>query len=363
MSAFLLFISSDRVMAQNVEQNTNPAAVSSVPVYMNVATATTTTTTTDENGNTTTTTTNNNGDTALDNNANSAVTTTDENGNSTTYDTGNVRNADQGLYNGDSYGTGNSDENNSNNPYTTPFQYSSDYGPAGNAPNASNNTTTNGRGFTLTFDGDNGTMTSTIRMFLVLTVIALAPSILVMLTSFTKIIVVLHFVRSALNTQTAPPNQVITGLALFLTLFIMWPTFQQINTNAIQPLDKGEITLDDALPKAEEPLREFMYGQTQTKDVDLFCDVANVTYDDYDDVPFVILVPAFILSELREAFIIGFLIYIPFIVIDMVVSSILMSMGMMMLPPSMISMPFKILLFILADGWNLIIGSLVKTFY
>jgi flagellar biosynthetic protein FliP len=295
------------------------------------------------------------------------TTTTDENGNTTVVDNGNVSNgnansSNQSLYNGDNYGTGDNTSN-TGNPYTTPFEYSNDYGPTSGAPNASNNTTTDGRGFTLTFDGDNGTMTSTIRMFLVLTVISLAPSILVMLTSFTKIIVVLHFIRSALNTQTAPPNQVITGLALFLTLFIMWPTFQDINSNAIQPLDRGDITFEQAIPKAEEPLREFMYGQTQTKDVDLFCDIANVTYDDYDDVPFIILVPSFILSQLREAFIIGFLVYIPFIVIDMVVSSILMSMGMMMLPPSMISMPFKILLFILADGWNLIIGSLVKTFY
>lgn len=370
MSAIVLLIAPVDAKAANAPASANetaatvPAsmnvAAATAPASMNVATTTTTTTTTDGNGNTTTTTTNGNG-TTNQNLSNSTTTTTDENGNSTTEDTGNVHNPS--LYNGDSYGTGNSDSNNTNNPYTTPFQYSNNYGPTENAPNASNNTTTNGNGFTLTFDGDNGTMTSTIRMFLVLTVIALAPSILVMLTSFTKIIVVLHFVRSALNTQTAPPNQVITGLALFLTLFIMWPTFQDINNNAIQPLDKGEITLDEALPKAEEPLREFMYGQTQTKDVDLFCDIANVTYDDYDEVPFIILVPSFILSQLREAFIIGFLIYIPFIVIDMVVSSILMSMGMMMLPPSMISMPFKILLFILADGWNLIIGSLVKTFY
>lgn len=310
------------------------------------ATASNTTTSTNADGSTTTTTTIN----GARNNENPDANNLNANRN-------------PNVYNDDDYGRSDSNDGSVNNPYTTPFEYSDDYGATGDAPNASNDTTSNGRGFTLSFDGDNGTMTSTIRMFLVLTVISLAPSILVMLTSFTKIIVVLHFIRSALNTQTAPPNQVITGLALFLTLFIMWPTFQDINTNAIQPLDRGELTLEEALPKAEEPLREFMYGQTQTKDVDLFCEIANVTYDDYDDVPFIILVPAFILSELREAFIIGFLVYIPFIVIDMVVSSILMSMGMMMLPPSMISMPFKILLFILADGWNLIIGSLVKTFY
>lgn len=238
-----------------------------------------------------------------------------------------------------------------------------DYGATENAPNASGTRTGNGTGFTLSFDGDNATMSSTVRMFLVLTVIALAPSILVMLTSFTRIIVVLHFIRIAIGTQTSPPNQVLTGLALFLTLFIMWPTMTAINENAIQPFDNGEITQEEAITAAEEPLREFMYGQTQTKDLDLFCDISGTTYEDYDDVPFIVLVPSFIISELRTAFIIGFLIYIPFIVIDMVVASVLMSMGMMMLPPTTISLPFKILLFVLADGWNLVIGSLVKTFY
>ena len=143
----------------------------------------------------------------------------------------------------------------------------------------------------------------------------------------------------------------------------MWPTFTTINDDAFQPLDRGEITQEEALDITEDAFREFMYGQTQTKDLNLFCDIADITYDDYDDVPFRVIVPSFILSELRTAFIIGFLIYIPFIVIDMVVASVLMSMGMMMLPPTTISMPFKILLFVLADGWNLVIGSLVKTFY
>lgn len=143
----------------------------------------------------------------------------------------------------------------------------------------------------------------------------------------------------------------------------MWPTFQQINTEAIQPLDQGEITTEEAFTIAQGPLREFMYGQTEEKDLKLFVDISNETYDSYDDVPMTTLVPAFILSELRAAFIIGFVIYIPFIVIDMVVASVLMSMGMMMLPPTTISLPFKILLFILADGWDLVIGSLVKTFY
>ena len=241
--------------------------------------------------------------------------------------------------------------------------FATDYGATSNAPNATGQKTGTGTGFTLSFDGDTGNISSTVQIFLVLTVLSLAPAILVMLTSFTRIIIVLHFIRIAIGTQTSPPNQVLTGLALFLTLFIMWPTFQQINENAIQPLDAGEITQEQAISAAELPLRQFMYGQTQSKDLDLFCDISNIKYDDYDDVPFIVLVPSFILSELRTAFIIGFLIYIPFIIIDMVVASVLMSMGMMMLPPTTISLPFKILLFVLADGWNLVIGSLVKTFY
>ena len=184
-----------------------------------------------------------------------------------------------------------------------------------------------------------------------------------MMTSFTRVIIVLHFIRLALGTQTSPPNQVIIGLALFLTLFIMWPTFSSVYNNAIVPFDKGEITQEQAYQRGKEPIREFMYGQIQTKDLELFVNISNETYDSYDEIPMTTLVPAFILSELRTAFIIGFLIYIPFIVIDMVVASVLMSMGMMMLPPTTISLPFKILLFILADGWDLVIGSLVKTFY
>ena len=227
---------------------------------------------------------------------------------------------------------------------------------------ASETTSTN-NGFSLYYNNDSGSLSTPIRMFLVLTVLSLAPSILIMLTSFTRIIIVLHFVRTAIGTQTAPPNQVLVGLALFLTFFIMWPTFTAINENAIKPLDQGEITQAEAIERAEEPLREFMYGQTQTKDLKLFVDMGDETYDSYEDVPFTTLVPAFILSELRTAFILGFLIYIPFIVIDMVVSSVLMSMGMMMLPPTTISLPFKLLLFILADGWDLVIGNVVKTFY
>ncbi len=217
----------------------------------------------------------------------------------------------------------------------------------------------------LNTDEDSEGLSSTLQMLLVLTVISLAPSILIMVTSFTRIIIVLHFVRSALGTQTTPPNQVLVGLALFLTLFIMSPVLSQINTDAIQPLSAGEISQEEALDAGVKPLRTFMLNQTEAKDLKLFLDIANVTITEdstEEDIPITVVIPSFIISELRKAFIIGFLIYIPFIIIDMVVASTLMSMGMMMLPPTMISMPFKILLFIMADGWGLIIGGVVKSF-
>ena len=210
---------------------------------------------------------------------------------------------------------------------------------------------------------DSASMSGTIQMLLVLTILSLAPSILIMMTSFTRIIIVLHFVRTALGTQSAPPNQVLIGLALFLTMFVMSPTLIQINENAIRPLSEGTITQEEAFENGIEPIREFMFEQTREKDVKLFLDITEIgTVETYDDVPTTVLIPAFIVSELRAAFIMGFLIYIPFIIIDMVVAATLMSMGMMMLPPTTISMPFKILLFILADGWSLVIGELVKTF-
>ena len=192
-----------------------------------------------------------------------------------------------------------------------------------------------------------------------------------MLTSFTRIIVVLHFVRTAVGTQTAPPNQILVGLALFLTLFIMNPVFSELNENVLKPLDAGEIMQEEALERAEQPIRRFMFKEMQRKDLALFCDIAEIDMtgmdlsepETLDPIPMNVIIPSFIVSELRTAFIIGFLIYIPFIVIDMVVASVLMSMGMMMLPPTTISMPFKILLFVLADGWDLVIGNLVKTFY
>lgn len=214
--------------------------------------------------------------------------------------------------------------------------------------------------------GDGSDMASVLQMVLVLTVLALAPSILIMLTSFTRIIIVLHFTRTAVGTTTTPPNQVLIGLALFLTFFIMAPVFSEVNENAIKPLSKEEITMEQAYEAGIEPLKEFMLKQTRDKDLRTFMEIAKIDVstveDPMKDIPITVIIPSFIISELRIAFIIGFLIYVPFLVIDMVVSSTLMSMGMMMLPPTTISLPFKILLFVLADGWNLIIGSLVNTF-
>ena len=212
---------------------------------------------------------------------------------------------------------------------------------------------------------DGNDMASVLQMLLVLTVISLAPSILIMLTSFTRIVIVLHFTRAALGTQTVPPNQVIIGLSLFLTFFVMSPVFTEVYDSALKPLSNNEISVEEAYETGVKPLKSFMLKQTSTKDLDTFFKIAgyeegSVTSE--DDISMTVLVPSFIISELRIAFIIGFLIYIPFIIIDMVVSSTLMSMGMMMLPPTTISAPFKILLFVMADGWNLIIGNLVATF-
>ena len=220
----------------------------------------------------------------------------------------------------------------------------------------------------VTCTSNNGTIAGSLRILITLTAIALLPILLICLTSFTRILIVLHFTRTALNTQTAPPNQVLIGLTLFLTFFIMSPTLNTMYHEALVPFDAGEITQEEALEAAVDPLREFMYGQTQKKDVNMFMQIAGLTWDATaenaaEDVPTYVLIPSFIVSELRTAFIIGFLIYIPFLVIDMVVAYTLMGMGMMMLPPTTISMPFKILLFVLADGWNLIIGNVVKSFY
>ncbi len=221
-----------------------------------------------------------------------------------------------------------------------------------------------GNNLNITYTDRNGNLSGTLRILIILTLVAMAPLLLLMLTSFTRILVVMHFTRAAVGTQTAPPNQVLVGLTLLLTFFIMSPVINEINTTAVQPFEAGEMNQQEFFEAAMEPLREFMYRQTQTKDVKLFLDIAGIEgVEELKDIPNTVLTSAFVISELRTAFIIGFLIYIPFIVIDMVVASTLMSMGMMMLPPTTISMPFKILLFVLADGWNLVIGSLVKTFY
>ena len=217
---------------------------------------------------------------------------------------------------------------------------------------------------TITSEGGNGSISGSLQILITLTLIAISPILLIMVTSFTRVIIVLHFTRAALNTNTAPPNQVLIGLALFLTFFIMGPAISEINETAYTPYLEGELSQEEALEIGMQPIREFMYAQTQTKDVQMFMEIAGTTWDgELDSIPNSVLIPSFVVSELRTAFIIGFLIYIPFLVIDMVVSSVLMSMGMMMLPPTTISMPFKILLFVLADGWNLIIGNLVRTFY
>ena len=216
---------------------------------------------------------------------------------------------------------------------------------------------------TITYGNGNGSVNGALRILVILTLIAIAPTLIVMMTSFTRIIIVLHFTRQALNTQTAPPNTVLIGIALFLTFFIMQPTLTSIYTEAVVPYEAGELNEEEALTKAAAPIRQFMYGQTFKKDVSLFMDINRLEWSgELEEIPMSVLVPSFIISELRRAFIIGFLIYIPFIVIDMVVASTLMSMGMMMLPPTTISMPFKILLFVLADGWYLIIKGLVESF-
>lgn len=208
-----------------------------------------------------------------------------------------------------------------------------------------------------------GQVSTTIQIFLLLTVLSLAPSLLIMTTSFTRIVVVLSFLRTAMGTQQAPSNQIVLALAMFLTFFIMTPVWQQINTNAYQPYRAGKLSQDQAFEQAVKPVRTFMLSQTREKDLALFVNLSKQARPNRpDDIPTLTIIPAFIISELRTAFQIGFLIYIPFIVVDMVVASVLMSMGMMMLPPVMISLPFKILLFVLVDGWGLVISSLVKSF-
>ncbi|KGR81415.1 flagellar type III secretion system pore protein FliP [Lysinibacillus boronitolerans] len=212
-------------------------------------------------------------------------------------------------------------------------------------------------------NSDPTNVSTSVKLLLLLTVLSLAPSILILMTSFARIVIVLSFVRTALATQQMPPNQVIVGLALFLTFFIMAPTFQEVNKEALQPLFAEEIGIEEAYDRASVPFKEFMSKHTRQKDLDLF-----LTYNQaekpasVEEIPLTMLVPAFALSEIKTAFQIGFMIFIPFIVIDMIVASTLMSMGMMMLPPVMISLPFKILLFVLVDGWYLVMKSLLQSF-
>jgi len=206
-------------------------------------------------------------------------------------------------------------------------------------------------------------VSTALQVLFVLTILSVAPAILLMTTAFTRIVIVLGFVRQAMGTQNMPPNQIIIGLSLFLTFFVMSPVFNQIKTNALQPYLKEQITQKEALDKAVGAMREFMFSQVQENELQLLIDITKKEQPaDRKDISTTILIPAFMLSELKLAFQMGFMIYVPFLVIDMIVASVLMSMGMMMLPPIVISLPFKLLLFVLVDGWHLVVGSLMKSF-
>jgi flagellar biosynthesis protein FliP len=208
-----------------------------------------------------------------------------------------------------------------------------------------------------------GKVSVTLQIFLLFTVLSLAPSILIMVTCFTRIAIVLSLLRQAIGSNQLPPNQIIIGLTLFLTVFIMTPVWQAINRDALKPYLNNQLSSVEALKKAEAPIRSFMLKQTREKDLALLVDIAKIPRPkNISEVPTTVLIPAFIISELKTAFQIGFMLYIPFLIIDMVVASVLLSMGMMMLPPVMISLPFKLMIFVLTDGWYLIVGSLVKSF-
>lgn len=210
-------------------------------------------------------------------------------------------------------------------------------------------------------DGNN---IPTLDIIFLLTIIALLPSIVVMVTSFTRIIIILSFLRNAMGIQQVPPNVVLAGLSLFLTLFIMGPTLNQMNVQAYLPYRQEQITQEEALKRATVPLKEFMLWQTEKGTLNMYLDMAGQELTDkVEDLPLTVIVPSFMTSELKHAFLAGFLIYLPFLLIDMVTASILMSMGMVMLPPAMISLPFKLLLFIAVDGWELLFSSIVKSFY
>lgn len=204
---------------------------------------------------------------------------------------------------------------------------------------------------------------SGVKLLVLMTVLSLAPAILILATSFTRIVIVLSMLRSAIGTPSVPPNQVVIGLSLLLTFFIMAPVYKQMDEQAVQPFLAGQMDQDTAFTQAQKPIREFMFRQTREKDIQLFLDLGREPQPaTLDDIPTITLFPAFVISELRTAFTMGFVIYLPFLVIDLVVSSILLSMGMMMLPPSLISLPFKLLLFVMMDGWYLIARSLVLSF-
>lgn len=209
----------------------------------------------------------------------------------------------------------------------------------------------------------NGGRVPTLEMLLLLTIIALLPSIIIMMTSFTRIVIVLSFTRNALGVQQSPPNMVLVGLALFLTLFIMQPVLDEINTQAYQPYLEEQITQEEALSRASVPLKRFMLRQTERTTLDQFCSLAGLEIvQDPQTLPMTVVIPAFMTNELKRAFTIGFLIFLPFMLVDVIVSSTLMSMGMIMLPPAMISLPFKLLLFVTVDGWGLLFTGLVQSF-
>ena len=210
---------------------------------------------------------------------------------------------------------------------------------------------------------DPGDIAVTLQIIALLTILSLAPAILILMTSFTRLVVVFHFLRQAMGTQQAPPNQVMIGLALFITFFIMAPVWQHVYQDALRPLLDKEASYTEAFEKAKIPVKKFMLKNTREKDIALFAKTAQVKRPlTKEAVPLLVLIPAFVISELKTAFIIGFVLYVPFLVIDMVVASVLLSMGMMMLPPIMISLPFKLMLFVLIDGWNLVVGSLINSF-
>jgi flagellar biosynthetic protein FliP len=211
---------------------------------------------------------------------------------------------------------------------------------------------------------DPGEVSTVIQILALLTILSLAPAILIMMTSFTRLIVVFSFLRHAMGTQQMPPNQILIGLSLFLTFFIMTPVWQTVQEKALTPYKEKKISQGQAIDEALKPVRKFMFKQTREKDLALFVNLAHLPKPkNTDDIPTTVLLPSFMISELKTAFQIGCVLYIPFLIVDMVVSSVLLSMGMMMLPPVMISLPFKVLLFVLVDGWNLVVGSMVKSFY